>query len=58
MWTDHPERSKQEVQQLDGAWILNVLLQFALQNTQSVNTPPSQPDFRRDSDHVPPLPAG
>lgn len=57
MQTDHPERSKQEVQQLDGAWILDVLLQFALQNTQSVNTPPSQPDLRRDGDHAPPCPA-
>lgn len=56
MRTDHPEWSKQKVQQLDGAWILDVLLQFALQNTQSVNTPPSQPDG--DSDHDPPLPAG
>lgn len=58
MRTDHPEWSKQEVQQLDGAWILDVLLQFALQNTQSVNTLPSQPDLCRDSDHALPLPAG
>lgn len=41
--THHPEGSKQEVQQLHGAGVLNVFPQFPLQDTQSVNTPLGRP---------------
>lgn len=41
--THHPERSKQEVQELLGAGVLDVLPQFPLQDTQLVNSPPDSP---------------
>lgn len=38
--THHSERSKQEVQQLHSAGVLDVLPQSPLQETQSVKEPP------------------
>lgn len=48
-WTHHPEWSKQEVQQLNGTWVLDVVLQLPLQtHTADLNTHTHTPVMSHD----------